>query len=777
MKETEKTNSELPNRATRRSGRVNDPEEREPDRGGKQSDLPGPEDFMRLMTDALPVSISYADSEERYRFANRTYKQWFNVTDEEIYGKRLKEALGTDWYNVVKGYVERALAGEVVRCDLNVPHTDGGTRQLEALLVPDIRGDGAVRGYLALIQDLTERRRAEEAFRLDEARLEALAELYRMAEEPVHRLTQFALEKAIELSRSAMGYVGLTGDSETELMIYAWLHTGGDHAGGRDEPLRCSIRRSGPWAHAARKKEAVLENRVPSPGDFMEGFPAGSVDVQRWLSVPVFDGDRLAAVVGVGNKESDYDPSDVRQLTLLMQGAWTLIHRRQAEDALRRSEARFRAIFESARDFVFIKDRNLRYTHVNPAVENLFGLDADQIIGKRAQDFFDKEAARHIRDIDLRILEGQIVEDEHTRMIQGEKRTIHETKVPLRNEEGEIIGICGISRDITERKKLVRKTAVTESDYRSAAMRATMEKAGYAAATDGNVLLLGESGTGKDYLAAWIHEHSRRANGPFFAINCAAVSGELAESELFGHEPGAFTGARGKKRGLLELAEGGTLLLNEVGELPLPLQAKLLTFLDTRSFLRVGGEKSVYVNARIISATHRDLEQEVVEKRFLQPLFYRLNVFSIEVPRLRERPEDIPIIAQEIVARLAVEMQHSEVPPIAPASLKSLARYHWPGNVRELRNLIERAFMLWEGGPLKILAPAGEESPEGWSHTLRLTPGQSLRDLVDEAVESLCENVLQSTGGNIKETARILGISRAALYRYMKRLGLWKPED
>ncbi len=777
MKDTEKTQDNSIDEAGRSRDRTEDVDERESDRGGNPPDLPGPHDFMRLMTDALPVSISYADSSERYRFANRTYKQWFNVTEAEIYGKRLEEALGSNWYKVVKEYVERALSGEVVRCDLNVPHTDGGVRQLEALLVPDIRAEGDVRGYLAIIQDLTERKRAEEAFRLDEARLEALVELYRMAEEPVQRLTEFALEKAIELSGSELGYVGLTGDNETELLIYAWIHAPGEHAGTLDKPLRCSVRPSEPWADAVRNKQTVLENQVLSPAGFMEGFPAGSVEVLRWLSVPVFDGPRLAAVVGVANKKSDYDKSDVRQLTLLMQGAWTLIHRRQAEDALRFSEARLRAIFESARDFVFIKDRDLRYTHVNPAMESIMGLDADHIIGRRAEDFFDSEAISHIRAIDLRILDGQTVEDEHTRVIQGERRTIHETKVPLRNERGEIIGICGIARDITERKKLVPETAVTESDFPSPAMRATMEKVGYAAATDGNVLLLGESGTGKDYLAAWIHEHSRRANGPFFAINCAAVSGELAESELFGHEPGAFTGARGRKRGLLELAEGGTLLLNEVGELPLPLQAKLLTFLDTRSFLRVGGEKSVYVNGRIISATHRDLEREVAEKRFLQPLFYRLNVFSVEVPPLRERREDIPIIAREIVERLAVEMQHSEVPPIDPASLKALARYHWPGNVRELRNLIERAFMLWEGGPLNVFAPPGEQSPEGWSHTLRFAPGQNLRDVVDEAVESLCESVLRSSGGNIKRTAQILGISRAALYRYMKRLNLQKTED
>ena len=170
-------------------------------------------------------------------------------------------------------------------------------------------------------------------------------------------------------------------------------------------------------------------------------------------------------------------------------------------------------------------------------------------------------------------------------------------------------------------------------------MRDCLELARIAAATNSIILLLGETGSGKDYIARWIDDQSRRSAGPYFALNCAALPRELAESELFGHEAGAFTGARARKKGLLELAEGGTLLLNEIGELPLSLQSKLLTFLDTRSFLRVGGDKGVKVDARLIAATHRDLGQEIAQGRFLEPLFYRLNVFPIQVPPLRERLE------------------------------------------------------------------------------------------------------------------------------------------
>ena len=183
-------------------------------------------------------------------------------------------------------------------------------------------------------------------------------------------------------------------------------------------------------------------------------------------------------------------------------------------------------------------------------------------------------------------------------------------------------------------------------------MKTTLEQVRRAAKTDSLVLFTGESGSGKDYLAEYLHRHSGRASGPYFTINCAAIAPDVADSELFGHEAGSFTGARGRKRGLLELAEGGTLLLNEVGELSSELQAKLLTFMDTQTFTRVGGETNIQVNIRIVAATNRDLEKDVESGRFRKDLFYRLNVFSVTVPSLRERMEDLPIMIDEILPAL-----------------------------------------------------------------------------------------------------------------------------
>ncbi len=442
----------------------------------------------------------------------------------------------------------------------------------------------------------------------------------------------------------------------------------------------------------------------------------------------------------------------------------------RAEKARRESEERFRALFEGARDCIYIKDRSLAYTHVNPAMGKLFGLDPSAIVGMRAEDLYGEAAGKRVREVDLRVLDGESIEEEHTRPVNGIEMTFHDIKVPLRNTAGEVVGSCGFSRNITERRKVVTPEAAITAEYPSEAMGNALGKARQAAAKDSIVLLQGESGSGKDFFARWIHNLSRRAKGPFFSINCAAVPHDLAESELFGHERGAFTGALGRKRGLLELAEGGTLLLNEIGELPLALQSKLLTFLDTRSFLRVGGEKNIHVNARLIAATHRDLKTEAARGRFLQALYYRLNVFAIEVPPLRERVNDIPLLVQEIMAQLAAEMQLIETPVPDRASMEALCRYHWPGNVRELRNVLERSVMLSEARRLKVFLPPSAPEKRDWCPRLEFPEEGTLHDVVDRVIGSLCVEALRRSAGNRKKAAKLLGISRDSLYRFLKRV-------
>jgi DNA-binding NtrC family response regulator len=299
-------------------------------------------------------------------------------------------------------------------------------------------------------------------------------------------------------------------------------------------------------------------------------------------------------------------------------------------------------------------------------------------------------------------------------------------------------------------------------------MQKTLEVARLAAATDSLVLLTGESGTGKDYLARYIHDHSERAGGPFFSLNCAGVPLELAESELFGHEPGAFTGASVRSRGLVELAEGGTLLLNEIGELSLQLQAKLLTFLETRTFTRLGGRKSIKVNARILAATNRDLQSEVSEGRFRLDLFHRLNVVWIKVPPLRERAEDIPALAQQILGLLKVELQLQQTPTADDTTLQRICRYSWPGNVRELRNFLERSIIMSGGKRIdSTYLDATDACPVGPCWTLTFPPVPSLDEVLRRVRQDMLTESLHRADGNMQVASRLLGISRFSLRRLM----------
>jgi two-component system, NtrC family, response regulator AtoC len=475
----------------------------------------------------------------------------------------------------------------------------------------------------------------------------------------------------------------------------------------------------------------------------------------------------------VGSKDADGSVTGCRTILTDM------TKRRQAEQALENSEHRFRAICESTEEIILIKDKSRRITYANPAAEQIFGNSGSTLIGRTTEDVFGPESSTYCQDMDIRVLAGDAVEEEHVRTVKGAPLVFLESRIPMRDRSGKVDGILFLARDITDRKVKGFAPAEPEPKYPSTAMQSTLKMARVAAPKGVTILLLGESGSGKDYLAKYIHDHSPRASGPYFSINCAALPPELAESELFGHEKGSFTGAIGRKKGLLELAEGGTLLLNEIGELSLPLQAKLLTFLDTRKFTRVGGEKEVAVNARLIAATNRNLGQEVQAGRFREDLFYRLNVLPITVPPLRHRKEDIPILVQEMVERIQGELQLPAVSPIDSRMMQAFMQYDWPGNVRELRNVLERALML-SGGETLTLKNLGvslsESETEEWAIKTTFPSEISLNAVVSDFKRALIEEALRRTGGRRQEAARLLGISRYSLKHYMRSLNMWDQE-
>jgi len=328
-----------------------------------------------------------------------------------------------------------------------------------------------------------------------------------------------------------------------------------------------------------------------------------------------------------------------------------------------------------------------------------------------------------------------------------------------------------------EKERLTREIEVLseEIDKRyqliigaSLEMNRALDSARKAAISSSTVLLLGESGTGKEVFAHAIHNWSERKDKPFVAINCVGLSRELLESELFGHEKGAFTGASELKKGKIELAHGGTVFLDEVGDISAELQTKLLRFLQEREFERVGGIKPISVDVRIIAATNRDLENALQTGQFRADLFYRLNVVPIALPPLRQRREDIPVLAAYFLQRFAVETK-KRFTDINPDAAESLLTYDWPGNVRELANVIERAVVLGQGPELTLL-----DLPV---NVVSAAPGPAIEssnyhDAVDAYRRELIAKTLEQAQGSRAAAAKMLGLQRTYLSRLIKSLGI-----
>jgi two-component system NtrC family response regulator len=284
------------------------------------------------------------------------------------------------------------------------------------------------------------------------------------------------------------------------------------------------------------------------------------------------------------------------------------------------------------------------------------------------------------------------------------------------------------------------------------------------ATSDAPVLLLGESGTGKEMAALAVHRRSSRRDGPFVAINCGAIPESLLESELFGHEKGSFTGAHVQRKGRIETAGGGTLFLDEIGELPLPLQVKLLRFLQEQRLTRVGGREEIEIDVRVIAATNADLKTATGQGKFREDLYYRLAVVTINLPPLRERPDDVRLLAQAFLQRFAVENGKDNL-VFQPDALKALVRYNWPGNVRELENRVKRAVIMADGRRLT-------------THDLELAQASgagaviTLKEARENLERELIQQTLQRHSGKISSAAAELGISRPTLYELMEKLGI-----
>ena len=315
------------------------------------------------------------------------------------------------------------------------------------------------------------------------------------------------------------------------------------------------------------------------------------------------------------------------------------------------------------------------------------------------------------------------------------------------------------------RDRVNRQAAAKHFVARSQAMQDVLELAGRVAPLDTTVLVYGESGTGKEFVVRLIHDQSPRAAAPFVSINCAALTETLLESELFGHVRGAFTGAVRDKAGLFEVAGTGTIFLDEIGEVAPTIQAKLLRALQEREIRRVGGERTVKINARVVAATNRDLRAAVDAGRFREDLYFRLGAFVITVPPLRERREDIPPLVHHFLARAAARMK-KDVQAVSADAMSALMNYHWPGNVRELEHAVERAVIVANNPNIRV-----RDLPPEITQKVRPRSSGDTLDLQEQERVSI-ERALERFGGNRRQAAEALRISTVTLWRKMKQYGL-----
>lgn len=429
------------------------------------------------------------------------------------------------------------------------------------------------------------------------------------------------------------------------------------------------------------------------------------------------------------------------------------------------------AIFNSNIEGTFTIDHNWDVTSFNTSAENITGYKKDDALGKKCWEIFNSEKCQNGCH-----MEQTINEQKSTLGNELEITNKNKKKIPirvnsgvLRNNKNEMIGAVETFIDISEIKNL---TAHLDVKYnyenivgKSKELKSVISVLESVSQTNSSVLITGESGTGKELAARAIHLNSSRRSMPFVALNCTAFVESLIESELFGHEKGAFTGAVKAKMGRFELAQGGTLFLDEIGDLSLAVQTKLLRVLEKKEFERVGGHQPISMDARIITATNKDLHEEIASKNFREDLFYRINVINIELPPLRKRKDDLPLLLDHFIKQFNKRF-NKNITQCSGEAYEMLLDYNWPGNIRELENVVEHAFILC--GSNTIMPKHLPKRLYIKLSTLTTLP-DSRKDDLAEAEQQAIVNALKMNDGNRKKTAASLGIDTSTLWRKMKK--------
>jgi PAS domain S-box-containing protein len=459
-----------------------------------------------------------------------------------------------------------------------------------------------------------------------------------------------------------------------------------------------------------------------------------------------------------------------------------ITERKQGEEELRKHAA----LFNLAHDAILVRDPQNRVVFWNRGAEDTYGWSAADALGQVPSDLLHTEFPVPLETIENLLQEEGRWEGELQHIRRDQRKIIVASRWSLlRDVSGGSKAVLEINRDVTEQReaerqlrqakeRLVEEKLYLEQEIdaelgfgeiigQSKALRAVMQQVGQVAPSDATVLLLGETGSGKELVARAIHRLSRRQDSSFIKMNCASIPSGLLESELFGYEKGAFTSAVNRKIGRLELADKGTLFLDEIGEIPLVLQPKLLRVLQDQEFERLGGTQTLKVNFRLIAATNRNLSESMKQQQFRSDLYYRLNVFPIRVPPLRERREDIPLLVEHFVRRFSSRMNRS-IASIPKKTMEAMVQWDWPGNVRELENFIEHSVILTQGSVL--VAPIQE---------LKIIPEAGVPDTLKAREREHILRVLRESHGHLsgpKGAAARLGLPRSTLQSKLKQLGI-----
>ena len=729
----------------------------------------------RTVYERSPIGIALVDSRTGQILQ-------VNPKSCEIAGRSEEELLGIDARSIThpddagqtSEYLQQLAEEEVASygTDKRYVHPDGSVRWARVLAVP-MWGKGETRRWhMGLIQDITEQKQAEEA-------IATLVQVRADSSENFFHSMAGQLAKCLEADYTMIG----------ELI----------------EGEECKVRTIGVCDHGVIAENFTYDlAHTPSETVMRQGAcshvagVSGMFPKDVWLKQMKMEGyagtplrDSQGRVIGVMVALYTRPLANAKFAEIILQLFSTRtaaeIERKRAEEALRQSEERFRVAIRNSPITVFNLDRDLRYTWMyNP---QLPGRMSDHL-GRTQGEFYSPEDAERITEIRRRVLETGVGTRHETQIVDSGRTHYFDTTIePVLDAAGKVIGITGAATDVTAlreatealreaKRKLTEEKLYLEQEIhtelgfaeiigQSKALQAVMEQVGKVAGSDATVLLLGETGTGKELVARAIHRLSQRANNSFIKMNCAAIPSGLLESELFGNEKGAFTGAVSKKIGRIELADKGTLFLDEIGEISLALQPKLLRVLQDQEFERLGGTHTLKVDFRLIAATNRNLADVVRQHEFRSDLYYRLNVFPIRVPPLRERRDDIRLLVEHFVQKCARRMNKS-ITSIPKRTMDALMGWEWPGNVRELENFIERSVILTQGSVL--VSPLSELKP------ISTTAEEKAVDESLEAAER--EHILralrESHGqiGGLKGAAMRLGLKRTTLQSKLKHFGI-----